>query len=170
VKAVNSREPNTWVEETRAGCPRGVLRALTGVHVSQCFQHVSLQARLSIILQCARAVLLRFARIAQTLLRWLRLGGDTRSGRKGIVGLAAVNAPDGSHHDRLESRRRVLNQILESLSPDERLICMWTALGFSKDQIAEVSGRSIESVQAILTRTKQRITKDLRLAMPTRTD
>ena len=63
-----------------------------------------------------------------------------------------------------ESEGRVLRETVESLSPEERLICVWTAVGFSKRQIAKASGRSIDHVETVLKRASHRIKG--RLQMP----
>ena len=55
----------------------------------------------------------------------------------------------------------MLHEIIESLSPEERLICFWTAFGFSKEHIANVSGHSIDSVERILERVRQTVHNDL---------
>jgi DNA-directed RNA polymerase specialized sigma24 family protein len=51
----------------------------------------------------------------------------------------------------------VLHEIIESLSSEERLICFWTAFGFSKERIANVSGHSIDSVERIVERVRQTV-------------
>ena len=56
-----------------------------------------------------------------------------------------------------ETAARVLHEILESLSPEERLICFWTAFGFSKQHIANVSGKSIDTVERVLERVRQTV-------------
>jgi DNA-directed RNA polymerase specialized sigma24 family protein len=86
-----------------------------------------------------------------------RRRGACASGVEQRVPSPRSSAMEVSHVDPRESDRQVLRDIVESLSPEERHMCIWMAAGFSKQQIANGSGQSIDAVEAILMRTRQRI-------------
>ena len=51
----------------------------------------------------------------------------------------------------------LLRELLATLSREERLICLWKKAGFSSQEIAAHQGRSVEAVDTIFSRAKQKI-------------
>jgi RNA polymerase sigma factor (sigma-70 family) len=54
-------------------------------------------------------------------------------------------------------RKLLLQELLSKLSREERLICLWKQAGFSSQEIADHQGRSVESVNTMFSRAKQKI-------------
>ena len=54
-------------------------------------------------------------------------------------------------------RKVLLRELLSKLSREERLICLWKQAGFSSQEIADHQGRSVESVDTMFSRAKQKI-------------
>lgn len=62
----------------------------------------------------------------------------------------------------MQRRRLSLRQVLDELSQDERLVCIWKRAGFSSKEIAEYQGRSVASIDALFSRVKQKLRTLLR--------
>ena len=56
----------------------------------------------------------------------------------------------------------VLRQALQTLSRDERLICIWMIAGFSTQEIAEQMGRSEAAVGEMFANAKRKLRRHLR--------
>ena len=54
-------------------------------------------------------------------------------------------------------RKILLGQVLRRLSSEERRICIWKQAGFSSQEIARRSGRSIPAVDTVFSRAKERL-------------
>lgn len=59
----------------------------------------------------------------------------------------------------MQRRRLPLRQVLDELSQEERLICIWKRAGFSSQEIAKYQGRSAASIDALFSRVKQKLRK-----------
>lgn len=55
----------------------------------------------------------------------------------------------------------LLRELLEHLTPDERLVCTWKRLGFSSQEIAEFRGGSPTAVDTLFSRAKDKIRRML---------
>ena len=51
----------------------------------------------------------------------------------------------------------LLREALETLSPEERMVCLWKTAGFTSQEIAALQGRSVGAVDTSFSRAKQRI-------------
>ena len=69
--------------------------------------------------------------------------------------LAATPSTAGTADD--IERRLLLRELLATLSKEERLICLWKQAGFSSQEIATHRGRSVEAVNTIFSRAKQKL-------------
>jgi hypothetical protein len=66
-----------------------------------------------------------------------------------------------------EIERDILfREVLTSLAPDERVICVWKLAGFSSREIARHRRSSVAAVDALFWRVKQRIRGLYRAAQP----
>ena len=54
-------------------------------------------------------------------------------------------------------RRLLLRELLATLSSEERLVCLWKQAGFSSQEIAAHRGRSVEAVDTMFSRAKQKL-------------
>lgn len=55
----------------------------------------------------------------------------------------------------------LLRELLQTLSQEERMICLWKKAGFSSQEIALHQGRTVVSIDTIFSRAKQKIRKAL---------
>jgi RNA polymerase sigma factor (sigma-70 family) len=76
--------------------------------------------------------------------------------------IASIQADHGSA-DQIE-RAILLREALDTLSEDERLVCLWKKAGFSALEIAGFQGRSVVAVDTLFSRAKQKIRHALGLA------
>ena len=111
--------------------------------------------RLSVCLHCRQVVPIHWTAIAQTFVRCRRRAAGMSGDESRTADTEQADALDLSDRDARESADRVFHEILASLSLEERFICFWIAFGFSKQHIANVSGRSIDTVERILERVRQ---------------
>ena len=68
-------------------------------------------------------------------------------------------APALSHTPQQIEQQILLREVLNTLTPEERLICVWKHAGFSSQEIAQRLGRSIPSVDTVFSRAKDRLRK-----------
>jgi len=80
---------------------------------------------------------------------------DTVGSTAGEIHIASVEASYGSAHD--VERQILIREALESLSDDERLVCMWKTAGYSAQEIAKRQGRSVVSVDTLFSRAKAKL-------------
>lgn len=57
----------------------------------------------------------------------------------------------------------LLREALDTLSHEERMVCLWKKAGFSAQEIASTLGRSVPSVDTLFSRAKQKIRQALGL-------
>src|SRR5688500_18659930 len=69
--------------------------------------------------------------------------------------LSASRATVGTAED--VERRLLLRELLAKLSREERLVCLWKQAGFSSQEIADHQGRSVEAVDTMFSRAKQKL-------------
>ena len=84
-----------------------------------------------------------------------RLIRDTVGSKAGEIHLAAVQASHGSP-EQIE-RDILLREAMETLSEEERVVCMWKTAGFSAQEIAKFQSRSVVAVDTLFSRAKQKI-------------
>jgi DNA-binding CsgD family transcriptional regulator len=53
----------------------------------------------------------------------------------------------------------LLRQVLETLTPEERLVCIWKKAGFSSREIADRRGGTAAAVDTLLSRVRQKVRK-----------
>jgi len=58
-------------------------------------------------------------------------------------------------------RRLLVRELLSRLSKEERLTCLWKQAGFSSQEIADHQGRTVESVDTMFSRAKQKLRRAL---------
>ena len=80
--------------------------------------------------------------------------------------LSAIRATVGTAED--VERRLLLRELLATLSREERLVCLWKQAGFSSQEIADHRGRSVEAVDTMFSRAKQKLRMALGLNGPTK--
>ena len=90
----------------------------------------------------------------------MRLGSTRliqRSIEPGAAGarLSATRATVGTAED--VERRLLLRELLAKLSREERLVCLWKQAGFSSQEIADHQRRSVEAVDTMFSRAKQKL-------------
>jgi RNA polymerase sigma factor (sigma-70 family) len=90
-----------------------------------------------------------------------RLVRKTLESEAGHAQIAELPA-DHASAEQIE-RSILLREILNRLSPEERLICLWKKAGFSSQEIAAFQGRSVQAVDTIFSRAKQKVRDDLGL-------
>lgn len=56
-------------------------------------------------------------------------------------------------------REVLLRELLEKLSSAERRICLWKQAGFSSQEIADHQGRSVEAIDTMFSRAKEKLRK-----------
>ena len=76
------------------------------------------------------------------------------------IGLARAD------HGSAEQMERdiLLREALDTLSEEERMVCLWKKAGFSAQEIASTLGRSVPSVDTLFSRAKLKIRQKLGLA------
>lgn len=70
----------------------------------------------------------------------------------------AAPRPEGKPNDRLWSLTEALNR----LTPEERLICLWKALGFSNYEIARYRRTSVSSTETLYRRIRAKMRRLLK--------
>ena len=88
-----------------------------------------------------------------------RLIRDTVGSKAGEIHLAGVQASHGSP-EQIE-RDILLREAMETLSEEERVVCMWKTAGFSAQEIAKFQRRSVVAVDTLFSRAKQKIRQAL---------
>jgi DNA-directed RNA polymerase specialized sigma24 family protein len=84
-----------------------------------------------------------------------RLSQRTLPAEESHAALSAVTAEWSSQR---EIERDILfREVLTSLAPDERVVCVWKVLGFSSREIARHRRSSVAAVDALVWRVKQKI-------------
>ncbi|MEO8035779.1 MAG: sigma-70 family RNA polymerase sigma factor [Acidobacteriota bacterium] len=73
--------------------------------------------------------------------------------------LAAVPAASGTAEE--VERAILLREVLDKLTPEERLVCIWKKAGWSSQEIAEHQGRSVTAVDTLFSRAKAKLRKAL---------
>lgn len=71
---------------------------------------------------------------------------------------AAYGSPEQIERDIL------LREALDTLSQEERMVCLWKKAGFSAQEIARFQGRSVVAVDTLFSRAKQKIRNVLGIA------
>jgi len=90
-----------------------------------------------------------------------RLIQHTLASEAGQEHIALAPAQYGSP-EQME-RDILLREALDTLSPEERMVCLWKKAGFSAQEIASTLGRSVPSVDTLFSRAKQKIRQALGL-------
>lgn len=86
-----------------------------------------------------------------------RLAQRTLPSEEGEAALDSTPARAGGA-DEIE-RNILLRQVLEALTPEERLVCIWRKAGFSSQEIADRRGGTPGAVDMVLWRVKQKVRK-----------
>ncbi len=73
--------------------------------------------------------------------------------------LATVPAASGTAEE--VERAILLREVLDRLSPEEKLVCIWKKAGWSSQEIAEHQGRSVTAVDTLFSRAKAKLRKAL---------
>lgn len=60
----------------------------------------------------------------------------------------------------------VLRQVLNALSREEQLVCIWKIAGFSSREIAQHHGRSVAAIDALFAQAKRKLRSALREQEP----
>lgn len=60
----------------------------------------------------------------------------------------------------------LLREVLETLSPADRMVCLWKTAGFTSEEIAAWQGRTVGAVDTSFSRAKQRIRHALAPSAP----
>ncbi len=93
--------------------------------------------------------------------------------RRGSIRLIQKTLESEASHARLTSqpaewgtaeeieRDILLREVLDKLSQEERLVCVWKKGGFSSQEIAQHQGRSVAAVDTLFSRAKQKLRKAL---------
>lgn len=84
-----------------------------------------------------------------------RLTQRTLPSEEGQAALEATPSILGSA-DEIE-RRILLRQVLNTLSPEERLVCAWKRAGFSSHEIARRRGGTAAAIDKMLSRARERV-------------
>lgn len=84
-----------------------------------------------------------------------RLIRDTVGSKAGEIHLAGVQASHGSP-EQIE-RDILMREAMETLSEEERVVCMWKTAGYSAQEIAKSQGRSVVAVDTLFSRAKQKL-------------
>lgn len=92
----------------------------------------------------------------------IRLIQNTLEPEAGRAQIASVPAQDGSAAQ--IERDILMREVLETLSPEEQLVCVWKKAGFSSEEIARFRGRSVVAVDTLFSRAKQKVRTALGLA------
>ena len=64
----------------------------------------------------------------------------------------------------------LLREALDTLTPEEKLVCIWKRAGFSSREIAKFRGRSAAAVDTLFSRAKQKVRNALGIARPKAND
>ena len=73
--------------------------------------------------------------------------------------LAAAPAASGTVEE--IERAILLREVLDKLSPEEKLVCIWKKAGFSSQEIADHQGRSVTAIDTLFSRAKAKLRKAL---------
>lgn len=84
-----------------------------------------------------------------------RLAQRTLPSEEGEAALDSTPARAGGA-DEIE-RRILLQQVLDTLTPEERRVCIWRKAGFSNKEIADRRGGTPHAVDMVLLRVKQKV-------------
>jgi RNA polymerase sigma factor (sigma-70 family) len=85
----------------------------------------------------------------------IRLIQNTLESEASQAQIASVAAEHGSA-EQIE-RDILLREVLDKLSAEERLVCVWKKAGFSSQEIAQFQGRSVVAVDTLFSRAKQKL-------------
>lgn len=88
-----------------------------------------------------------------------RLIRDTVGSKAGEIHLAGVQASHGSP-EQIE-RDILMREAMDTLSEEERVVCMWKTAGFSAEEIAKFQRRSVVAVDTLFSRAKKKIRQAL---------
>jgi RNA polymerase sigma factor (sigma-70 family) len=88
-----------------------------------------------------------------------RLTRDTFGSKAAEIHLAGIQASHGSP-EQIE-RDILMREAMETLSEEERVVCMWKTAGFSAQEIAKFQRRSVVAVDTLFSRAKQKIRQAL---------
>ena len=58
-------------------------------------------------------------------------------------------------HEKIEHEK--LREVLDKLSKEERLVCIWKRAGFSSRDIARFNGQSVASVSRVYARARRKL-------------
>jgi RNA polymerase sigma factor (sigma-70 family) len=91
---------------------------------------------------------------------WLR-SGSGQVVQRTVTSASSARAIDGlsataGSVDQIE-RQILLREILDRLTPDERLVCIWKKAGFSSAEIAAHRGTSAGAVDTLFSRTRDKV-------------
>ena len=89
----------------------------------------------------------------------IRLIQKTLESEASDARLASVPATAGSAEE--IERNILLREVLDKLSPEEKLVCIWKKAGFSSREIAEHQGRSVVAVDTLFSRAKDKLRRAL---------
>ena len=79
----------------------------------------------------------------------------TLAAEEGAAALDATPTLEGTA-DQIE-RTILLREVLDTLTPDERLVCIWKKAGFSSQEIANRRGGTAAAVDTMLSRVRQKV-------------
>ena len=96
-----------------------------------------------------------------------RLTQRTLPSEEGQAALEATPSILGSA-DEIE-RRILLRQVLNMLSPEERLVCAWKRAGFSSHEIARRRGGTAAAIDKMLSRARERVRRNSAVSAATMT-
>ena len=89
----------------------------------------------------------------------IRLIQKTLESETSDARLASVPATAGSAEE--IERNILLREVLDKLSPEEKLVCIWKKAGFSSREIAQYQGRSVIAVDTLFSRAKDKLRRAL---------
>jgi RNA polymerase sigma factor (sigma-70 family) len=84
-----------------------------------------------------------------------RMAPRTLAAEEGAAALDATPTREGTA-DQIE-RTILLREVLDTLTPDERLVCIWKKAGFSSQEIANRRGGTAAAVDTMLSRVRQKV-------------
>lgn len=84
-----------------------------------------------------------------------RMAQRTLTAEEGEAALDATPTREGTA-DHIE-RTILLREVLDTLTPDERLVCIWKKAGFSSQEIADRRGGTAAAVDTMLSRVRQKV-------------
>jgi RNA polymerase sigma factor (sigma-70 family) len=84
-----------------------------------------------------------------------RMAQRTLTAEEGEAALDATPTREGTA-DHIE-RTILLREVLDTLTPDERLVCIWKKAGFSSQEIANRRGGTAAAVDTMLSRVRQKV-------------